>query len=87
MRRVTRVACVTRWRADTYLVNNVRGMTRTAMQRPLLQPDTPVFRNNDSSSERFKRGLTMDDARIFRPTSFFSEARGVALERCEKYKI
>jgi len=55
MRRVTRVACVTRWRADTYLVNNVRGMTRIAMQRPPLQADTPVFRNNDSSLERFKR--------------------------------
>lgn len=42
---VTRVACVIRWRADTYLVNNARGMTGTAAQRPSLQPDTPVFRN------------------------------------------
>jgi hypothetical protein len=72
-------------RTDTYLVNNVPGMTRTAMQRPPLQADTFVFRNNDSSRERFKYvRVRLHDIRIFRRAFFRVQKRDYRISRIKK---
>lgn len=56
-------------------------MTGTAVQRPSLQPDTPVFRStmihrpNVLNTSAALVHARIDDARIFRRASLFHEGR------------